>query len=50
VAWLVSGNDLPFFPYPLNDYFTVFHGSTPLPWSRLMQNCRALNWLTKREL
>jgi hypothetical protein len=32
-AWLMSGNDLPFFPYPLNDYFAVFHGSAPLSWS-----------------
>lgn len=32
-AWLVSGNDLALFPYPLNDYFAVFHGSAPLSWS-----------------
>jgi hypothetical protein len=28
----VSGHDLGLFPHPLNDCFTVFHGSALLPW------------------
>ena len=31
-TWLVSGHDLGLFPHPLNDCFTVFHGSALLPW------------------